>query len=362
MGRLWWKSIKPCALVVLSSFLAPGAIRPSFYLDACAWNATEILVLSPTTQAGTFRVIETIRGELAPGASLELPGLASAKGVTARLGELSQGIFDNLFEGVLPMQQSDRLIVFLRRPGALPEYNPRPDLPVDTSGWGPANYTGDLRTSSVWIQDGVTYGFLQTLNPGPTHLATLRMSENELRKSVQSVLRLRDAMDKAAANADPAERGRQLAALVRSENPIARMSALQKLESGGAPEANVLVGLLSDPRLLGWHQDIVGALVRKRVTEVRFGEFLGGETTYWSHTCRKLKPGWWNGLRYPDNEKSREHYTRAYALLDAIHELNQSAAMPAVREFAAVWRTCPPLEEGEKANQIAEALNLLLGY
>ena len=359
MGRLWWKLVKPFALVVLSSFFALGAIRPSFYLNACSWNATEIVVLAPTTQAGTFRVIEAIKGELAPGASLELPGLTPPQGGTARLGELSKGDFDHLFEGVPPIGQSDRLIVFLRRPGALPEYNPRPDLPIDTSGWEPANYMGDLRTSAVWIQDGVTYSFLQTMNPGPTHLTTLLMSETELRKSVQSILQVRSAMDRAVANPDQVERGRQLAALVRSGNEIARMSALQKLEHGGASEANVLLDLLSDQSLLGWHQDIVGALVRKHVADVRFAGFLGEETTYWSQSCRTLKPGWWSAAQYPDIERARNHYTRAYALLNAIHELNLSEAMPAVRDFAAAWSTCPPLERREKTNQIAEALKLL---
>lgn len=131
---------------------------------------------------------------------------------------------------------------------------------------------------------------------------------------------------------------------------------------GGASEAKVLLDLLSDKSLLGWHQDIVGALVRQRVADVRFAGFLREETTYWSRSCRTLKPGWWNAAQYPDVEKARDHYTRAYALLNAIHELHQSAAMPVVRDFAAVWSTCPPLDERSKTNQIAEALELLLGH
>jgi hypothetical protein len=65
----------------------------------------------------------------------------------------------------------------------------------------------DLRTSAVWIQDAVTYSFLQTMNPGPTHFAALRLSETDLRKSIQSVLQERCAMDRAVANPDPVDRG-----------------------------------------------------------------------------------------------------------------------------------------------------------
>jgi hypothetical protein len=187
----------------------------------------------------------------------------------------------------------------------------------------------------------------------------LRMSEAELRRSIQSVLLLRGAMDQAVANADPVERSRQLAALVRSKNEIAMRSAMEKLKQGGAAEANVLLDLLSDQNLLGWHQDFVGALVGTRVADVRFSQFLSEETTYWSKACRTLNPGWWNGAPYPDVETTRNHYTRTYALLKAIHELSLSEATPAVRDFAAVWSMCPPLEEREKTNQIAEALKCL---
>ena len=185
------------------------------------------------------------------------------------------------------------------------------------------------------------------------------MSETELRVLIQDVLRIRAAMDLAVANPDPVVRSRQLAALVRSGNGFARLSAIQKLEGGGAPETNVLFGLLSDRSLLGWHPDMIGALVRKHAADVRFAGFLAEETAYWSRSCRIFKPGWWNTVPDPDAEGARNHYTRAYALLEAIRDLNLSEAAPAVRDFAAVWSKCPPLEKHEKTNQITEVLKSL---
>ena len=205
-------------------------------------------------------------------------------------------------------------------------------------------------------------GFDNSVRGSGSNLTMLRMSETELRRSIQSVLLLRGAMDQAVANAGPVERSRQLAVLVHSKNEIARMSAIEKLKRGGAAEAIVLLDLLSDQDLLGWHQDFVDALVGMRLADVRFAQFLGEETSYWSKVCHTLNPGWWNGAPYPDVETTRNHYTRAYALLKAIHELSLSEATPTVRDFAVVWSTCPPLEEGEKTNQIAEALKLLLGH
>jgi hypothetical protein len=358
VASLRWKLVRPIALVVLSSFFAFGAIRPSFFLEACSWDATEIVVLEPTSQAGTFRVIEAIKGALAPGASLELPGLTPSQAGTARLSELVGGLFDPPFEDVPPVGQRDRMVVFLRRPGALPDYNPRPDLAVETAGWQPADLFGDLRSCAVSIQDGVTYGFRNAIMPGPTQLSILRMSETELRNSIRSVLQLRDVMDRAVANTDSVGRSLQLAALVRSGNSIARMSALRKLDGGGAAETNVLLDLLSDQSLLGWHQDIIGELAGNPVAENRFAGFLSEETAYWSRTCRGLKPGWWGITGSPEIEMAKSHYTRAYALLEAIRKSNIPPAMPVVQDFAAVWRACPR----EKTDQIAETLKLMAGH
>ena len=342
--------LKPSALFVVASSCALGAIRPSFDVDDCTWNATDIVVLAPGIQAGTFGVLDTIKGELAPGALMELPGLTPAQSNAAKLGELAKGDFEHPFEVLPPVQVGDRLIVFLRRPAS-------------TGGWQPASEWGDFRVSAAWIQDGVVYDFSQgsnTFSFGPTRLAELGMSEAELRQSIESVLQMRRAMDHAVADADPVERSRELAALVRSENRIAKKSALEKLKRGGEAEAHVLLGLLSDESLLGWHQDFVGALVAMHAAGVPFAQFLNEETNYWFHVCGTLSPGWWNRPPYSDFEIAKNHYTRAHALLMGIHELAVSEAKPAARDFASAWSTCPPAGEREEKDQITAALGLLL--
>ena len=268
-------------------------------------------------------MLDTIKGELAPGALMELPGLTPAQSNAAKLGELAKGDFEHPFEVLPPVQVGDRLIVFLRRPAS-------------TGGWQPASEWGDFRVSAAWIQDGVVYDFSQgsnTFSFGPTRLAELGMSEAELRQSIESVLQMRRAMDHAVADADPVERSRELAALVRSENRIAKKSALEKLKRGGEAEAHVLLGLLSDESLLGWHQDFVGALVSMRAAGVPLAQFLNKETSYWSNVCRTPNPGWWYRPPYSDFETAKNHYTRVHALLTGIRELGVSEAKPAARDF-----------------------------
>lgn len=356
--------VKACAAVILSPLCMFAGIRPSFYLESCVWNATEILVISPTS--GSFKVVETIKGDPQPGAMLELGGLRPTSGATGKLSELIPGV-DNVFDqqhwfqGIPPIGDGDRVMVFLRRPGALPEWSPN-HASIKTDGWQPANNMGDLQTSAIWIQDGSLYGFFQTINPGPTRLVRMQESEADLRKQIQAVMQLRDAMDRAVVTADPVDRSRRLTALFRSGNVFARASSLQKLERGGEAGTAALLDLLTDQSLLGWHQDILGALVEHRVSDDRFGKFLSEETDYWSTACRMLRPGWWNDMtRWPEVEIPRNHYTRSYALLRAIYRLNLTSALPVVKEFDAVWAACPPLEPGEKTNQVKDELKLMLG-
>ena len=355
-----------CAAVILSSLCVLAGIRPSFYLDSCVWNATEILVLAPTGHAGSFRVVETIKGDLRPGATLELYGLRPTSGATGKLRDLiAIDIRHALdyryqFQEIPVIGDGDRVMVFLRRPGASPEWSPN-NVSIKTDGWEPANSVGDLRTSAIWIQDGSLYGFFQTINPGPTHLVIMPESEAELRKQIHAVMQLRDAMDRAIATTDPVERSRQLAALFHSESGFARASALQKLERGGEAGTSALLDLLTDQSLLGWHQDIIGALIEKRVSDARFGKFLSEETEYWSTACRTLRPGWWNNMTWPEVQIPRNHYTRSYSLLRAIYELNQTAALPVVKDFEAAWAKCPPPETREETNQVKDELRLALG-
>jgi hypothetical protein len=69
------------SLVGFVVFLAIGAIpvdagiRPSFSLDGCSWRATHIVLVQTTPEDGVFSVVESWKGGLKPGDSLEIPEL-----------------------------------------------------------------------------------------------------------------------------------------------------------------------------------------------------------------------------------------------------------------------------------------------
>ena len=347
-----------------------ASIRPSFYLETCAWNATDIEVVAPMGDLTHFKVVEAIKGDLKPGDDLELPGLVSFKGGTKKLAELvaidltDVFDFDRMFQDPPPTHPGDRLIVFLRRRGTPLDSTDQSGPPAEADAWQPASKWDGLLTSTVWIQDGKVYAYLQTMNPGPTHLDDYLESEEQVRSQISAVLKLRAELDRASAIADQAERIRQLVALMHSGDApggaFARAAALRKLAEGGDPETIALLALLSDDSLLGWHQDIIQALAGKPTANSQFGRFLREETKYWSTACKTLKPGWWNHMNGPKIEQYRGHYTRAQSLLRAIGAQKSLEVIPEVWEFASIWSGCPSAGSAGEKNHIAEELKLLL--
>jgi hypothetical protein len=254
------------------------------------------------------------------------------------------------------------VIVFLRRPGAQPEITPRPDLPASIVGWQPANWEGDLRTSAIWLQSGVAYCFAQTMNPGPSHLVVLRSTEEKLREEIRAVLRLRESLDRALGNPDQEARAKELAVLVRSGDPVARLSALRHLEGGGSAGAEALQELLADPSLLRQPYPIVLSLARTGASDLHLDRILERETRYFAQACRAL-PLHWGRLTPPSDDTPSLHLGQAYYTLTAIRQFLLKRDLAAVREFAAVWNTCPPPYENEplSGSQVSRELDLLLG-
>jgi hypothetical protein len=246
------------ALVVLGSAETSYArIEPSMSVILCRWEATDILVLSPTSTKATFQVVETIKGDLQPGDNIVLGELAPPDDVAAFRAQAER-------EWAIPeppptMQPADRMIVFLLRPGAQAEYIRLPGATTD--GWRSASVFGDLRFSAVWLRNGRTFAIFQA-GDVPTTFDDFGFTEQEIRLQIEEGVRLRASLDRALESpADSLPRAIQLAELVRSDDPIAPISALKYLATGGPVAAYVLCGLLSDPKLLKLRPEIELALV-----------------------------------------------------------------------------------------------------
>jgi hypothetical protein len=249
------------ALVVLGFVEAfAGGQEPFFYVGICSLEATDIIVVTPTTNKAEFQIVETIKGDLQPGEALILSELYRPDDVSAFMKKDDEpGI---RADPPPPMQQGDRVIVFLLQPGAqfVTEFQPESS---NAGGWISANWQGDMRFSAAWLRNGEVFAFFPLGNPGTSELGDLNVTEQEFRHQIAKGVQLRASLDQASAfPADSLGRALQLAALVRSDDIFTPLAALKSLATSGSAAAVVLRELLADPKLLGFRFETEHALAK----------------------------------------------------------------------------------------------------
>jgi len=169
------------ALVGCGILLAIGAIpvdagiRPSFSLDGCSWSATHIVLVQTTAEDGVFSVVESWKGDLKPGASLEIPELKPNKDAVPISSYPKPPGFDSQdAQGVseqIPRQPvGSRMILFLKRKaegGAVAPSAGNTTVPR----WEPVSTLGGMKISALWFDAGKSFCFRQWMNPGPSALS-----------------------------------------------------------------------------------------------------------------------------------------------------------------------------------------------
>lgn len=343
MSSLASAGARLCALALLASALVSAALRPSFFLEHCVWHATDIVVVRPVDTLNRFQVVETIKGGLASGDVLNVPGLASTKGAGRTLEELAYGDrtgpldFEHVFVDPPPVQTDDRLILFFRKTSA-------PDGSIE---WRPASPWNHLLTSALWLQRGSVYAYEVFPGIGNTHLDRYFQTEEQVRSAMARVLGLRASLDDATANPDPVERSRRLLALLHSGDDlagaIARGDALTQLAAGGPAETAALIQLLGDESLVAQHSNILAALAGKPIPDDRLAALLRDEASYWASACGTLKPDWAHEARGEDNQARWSHYDRARALFKAARQRDLPFANTEAARFRNAWNTCPAM-------------------
>jgi hypothetical protein len=339
---------KACLLVLVGTVLAQASIRPSFWLSRSAWEASEVLELIATADPADFRVAAALKGETKPGTVKRLPELAPVAGEHRLLLDLISANGDpflrRAYESAPPIRTSDRIIVFLG-PGDKP------------TGW-------TMQTSALWLQDGRAYAFVQTSNPGPSHLVPVLSekervehgvhfpelaTEAEVRSNIDRLLRWRDQYDQAVALSDTTARCSQLARLVRSGDGVVIRGALAQLAREGPQAAHAMLPLLEDDSLFWSHFEILDALALTGAGDIRLASILHRERDYWSGACRLRLEGNWSRTF---GEAPSMHYLRVVSVLNAIHTLGLNEDLAAVREFKKLFVRCPSLRKQEGLTEI----------
>jgi len=342
-----------------------AGIRPSFGIEVCSWNATHIVVATEgKTIDGVFRVLESWRGDLNPGDTIKIPELASFKPPSSRA--VSDPWYEKRNSDQGLFVTGERMVLFLKKEssGSTLEAD-HSSLPSPASmRWKSSSFYNEMNVSVVWIEEGKTFGFVQVMNPGPSLLISLGLSEDELKNRALEIKYIEDSFLQTAAIADPANRAEALASFARHPLYLVRNATFEALKTSGKAALPVLRRMLADDSLLGVHSEVVGLLVEAGRGEVGpdLTELIEKNLAFWRATGPALKKGWWNGEGFDSWEDAvplRDRYSEVYSAFLALRKRPSRESEAVVAQFRDFWHSLPQLEE-IGSNQMTQACDEVL--
>lgn len=333
-----------------------GGIRPSFSLQSCSWNATDIVLATEGEVIdGKFQVLEVWKGTLKIGNKISVPELAAFAPKTNRT--VSSGRRYNDWSGFKlegsAVVSGAKMVLFLKRGPEKPET------------WQSASIDNDLSVSVVWIEQHQTYAIRQIENPGPSVLTELRQSEAELKKEVNGLIQTQNSLLKAASMENPSNRAQSLRPFLQSPNLYARRSAFAELSKSGQAALPILREMLIDKTLSSQHAEVVEAFGNEGGMAVgkELSDLLETETLFWRQIAPKLTPDWWSkGVVVKGGEVISLHhrYSKLLSTLVALKKMKYPGCKAAVMQLREFWKAeLSPAADGNY-NQVIDECDKVL--
>jgi hypothetical protein len=243
-------SLAEC-LIVLAIGPVPldAAMRPSFSVDQCSWNATHIVLVQTTTNDGVVSVVESWKGDLKPGDSIEVPELKPNKNAVSISSDPKPAGFDledkwGISEQIPRQPIGSRMVLFLKK-----QEGNGAGAPVK---WGPAS-GGEMKVSALWIDGGKAFCFQQRRNPGPSALSPCvgrpaRSSDvAEFTVRIQEVLQAQRGLAETLALKDVDVRAERLGSIALSDVYQAQKEAIDALGKVGTVALPEILQVMDKP-------------------------------------------------------------------------------------------------------------------
>jgi hypothetical protein len=350
------------ALMLSNAFCSVllAGIRPSFMLDQSSWRATNIVSVLSTPEDGVFEVAESWKGDLHPRDHVTVPELAPDRNAVSISSYPKQtSILDDASGPSLQIPRQppgSRMVLFLKRG--------RSTGPERRVEWSPSNVFDDFKTSVVWIDGERVYAFRQLMNPGPSALEFLDVSESNLKARVAEVVSIQADLEDAAKVEDGFARAMRLKSYVHSDVLPARQFALDELGRSGPSAVETIRGMLHNddfaadvPELLEVYAKAGGEALGEDLN-TRLQEKLG----FWRAMGSTLPRGWWNEIGMPDREAFQRQYMETYQLVVALQKIDYPPALPTARELSAFWKSVPQLNDPSGLNRMSEESDRLIEH
>lgn len=343
-------------LVALATNRAFCGIRPSFMLDYSSWHATHIVLVTTTTDGATFEVLESWKGDLKTGERIVIPQLRPAqKAIAVSLYPKSweEAVNGGVNEGIPKQLPGSRMVLFLRSSGE----SPTREGPERTARhlWEPADLFSEMKTAALWIDGSQVYGFVQLMNPGPSVLFDLSISEQRVRERVLEVGNAQQELAHCIAESDGANRAECLKPYAKTDIFPARKFALDELAKAGPGAVPAIRRMLDDPSFSRDASALVNALAMaggEGVAE-ELNTRLRQDLAFWKSTAPSLSQGWWN-QDLNSGTPLRGRYSETYQLLVALEHTHYSPGRTAAIELCAVWSSVPAMSDPSSFDQMAD--------
>jgi hypothetical protein len=336
-------SLSLTLLFSISSLTFAG-IRPSFYLDGCAWHATDIVLVEVTTTPSVFRVLESWKGSLGPGNSVTVPGLQPLHGAIEipaypkRFEDLQK---DGSFEQIPAQPPGARMVLFLEK--GLPN-----------GRWQSADIFGPMKTSAVWIDDGRLYSFRQVVNPGPSILVAWDMTLEKMKFRVEEIRQTKFELTDIVDLQDGFARAKGLKDYVRSDIREAQQFALLELGKSGQTAVTTISEMLSDSAFSDEDSELIKALAEAGGESVgsQLDANLREQLAFWQKNGPVLSVGWWNQDANP-HAPLRDRYSVTIELVRALERVHYRPAAVTAQHLADFWRSLPQLDDPSGIDEMA---------
>lgn len=352
MRTFCWCSV----LALLSALVYPAgaAVRPRFSLDFSSFHATDIVMVRTLSDAESFEVVESWKGNVGVGERLVIPELRPAANGVPISAYPQSWPRSNVWETIPKQPLGSSMILFLRSSAS---EGPTPNSPrlSGRRGWLPSDVMNSMKASVVWIDGNQMYCFTQRWNPGPSILDSLPYSLERLRNRVSEIVDIQRNMAMALAMRDGHQRAEALKTYVRSEIVPVQQFALEQLGKSGPSAVPTIRGMLNDPAFADNASELIEALVKAGGKGV--GQDLNSrllqELAFWRSAAPSLRQGWWNAdpsIHAP----LREEYGKTLQLVVGIGQIRYSPALASVSQLRNFWRSQPPLNDPSGINQMVE--------
>lgn len=348
-------------LTVLVIFLTitasplPAGIRPSFSLDGCSWNATHIVLVQTTHLHGVFSVVQSWKGDLNPGDSLEVPDLRPEKDAVAisRYPKPEGFGFDDT--QVIPQRTprqpvGSQMILFLKKmdDGGTP--SPSMGEAAGTR-WQPASGWGGMKVSALWIDGGKGFCFRQWENPGPSALyecsdfSVMSSEVGVLIARIERVLKVQNELAFAlTVQMSPELKADRLGHIALGDVWEGQREALEALGKSGTVALPQILQVMDKPPVPSDGTLTMRALMEAagkdsgRILHARLQQDL----IYWKAIAPTLTPGWSRQLIEP----GASLFVKFDETKFLIRELDQERYAPAAQTAAELrdfWVSQPVL-------------------